>query len=46
MTVEVCTRNDRIDEDIRLFRDALAQDSELLGERFSVLSRILKELGY
>ena len=46
MTVEVCTGNDHIDEDIRLFRDALAEDDEMLGERFAVLSRILKEMGY
>ncbi|MFQ8601035.1 MAG: DUF6530 family protein [Oscillospiraceae bacterium] len=46
MTVEVCTKNDYIDEDIRLFRDALAADDEMLGERFAVLSRILKEMGY
>ena len=46
MTVAVCTGNDRIDEDIRLFRDALAKDDELLGERLAVLSQILKELGY
>ena len=46
MTVKVCTENDMIDEDIRTVRQALANDSELLGERFGVLSRLLKELGY
>jgi len=46
MTVSVCTDNDRIDEDIQLFRDALAKDDELLGERMNMLSGILKELGY
>jgi len=46
MTVAVCTDNDKIDEDIRLFRQALSNDDELLGERFSTLSRILKEMGY
>lgn len=46
MTVAVCTENEKIDEDIRLFRDALAKDDELLGERLSTLSSILKELGY
>ena len=45
MTVEVCTGNDHIDEDLQLFRDALARDGELLGERMRVLSRILGELG-
>lgn len=46
MTVSVCTDNDMIDEDIKTVRQALANDSELLGERFSTLSRLLKELGY
>lgn len=46
MTVAVCTENEKIDEDIQLFRDALAKDDEMLGERLAVLSRILKELGY
>lgn len=46
MTVEVCTENDRIDEDIQLLRDAMAKDDELLGERMRTLARILKELGY
>ena len=42
MTVAVCTANSRIDEDIQLFRDALAADDEMLGERFRVLASILK----
>ncbi len=46
MTVAVCTENERIDEDIQLFSQALAQDDELLGERMRVLARILKEMGY
>ena len=46
MTVEVCTDNPMIDEDIRLFADTLGKDGELLGERFSTLSRILKSMGY
>lgn len=46
MTVEVCTENEMIEEDLALFRDALAKDDELLGERLSVLARKLKELGY
>ena len=45
MTVAVCTANSRIDEDIQLFRDALAADDEMLGERFRVLASILKEMG-
>lgn len=46
MTVAVCTDNEKIDEDIRLFRQALSDDSELIGERLRTLSRILKEMGY
>jgi hypothetical protein len=46
MTVAVCTDNEKIDDDIRLFRQALSDDDELIGERLFVLSRILKEMGY
>ncbi len=46
MIVAVCTDNEKIDEDIELFRQVLSDDSELIGERLRVLSRILKEMGY
>lgn len=46
MTVSVCTDNEKIDEDIQLFRQALSNDDELIGERLATLSRILKEMGY
>ena len=46
MTVQVCTDNPLIDEDIRLFADAIAKDGELLGERFATLGRLLKDMGY
>lgn len=46
MTVEVCTDNEKIDGDIQLFSQILSEDSELLGERLSVLSRMLKDMGY
>ncbi len=46
MTVEVCTDNERINEDIQLFRQALSDDDELIGERLRTLSRILKDMGY
>lgn len=46
MTVEVCTDNPKIDEDIRLFADALGRDGELLGERFATLARLLREMEY
>ena len=46
MTVAVCTDNEKIDEDIKLFRQALSNDDELIGERLRILARILKEMGY
>ncbi|APU59636.1 DUF6530 family protein [Clostridium botulinum] len=46
MTVEVCTDNERINEDIKLFTQSISDDDELIGERLSTLSRILKDLGY
>ncbi|NLW90718.1 MAG: hypothetical protein GXY34_03845 [Syntrophomonadaceae bacterium] len=46
MTVAICTDNDRIDEDVKLFRQALSNDDELLGERLHTLARVLKEMGY
>ena len=46
MTVAVCTDNEMIDEDIRLFSQALSNDDELIGERLRVLAGILKEMGY
>jgi hypothetical protein len=46
MTVAVCTDNEKIDEDIKLFSQALSNDDELIGERLRTLSRILSELEY
>ncbi len=46
MTMQICKDNEMIDEDIQLFQQALSDESELLGERLRVLSRILKEMGY
>lgn len=46
MTVAVCTENERINEDIKLFSQALSDDDELIGERLRTLSAILKEMGY
>lgn len=46
MTVAVCTENEKIDEDIKLLNQALSNDDELIGERLSILARILKEMGY
>ncbi len=46
MNVSVCTGNDRIDEDLKLFDDCLHQDDEIIGERLNVLSSLLKQLEY
>jgi len=46
MTIAVCTDNERLNEDIKLFAQALAADDELIGERLGTLSAILKEMGY
>ena len=46
MSIEVCKDNPMIDEDIQLFSQALSQDGEIIGERLSVLSLLLKEAGY
>ncbi|OPA73621.1 hypothetical protein BVG16_27850 [Paenibacillus selenitireducens] len=46
MTVAVCTDNDEINEDIKLFNEALSGDGEMIGERLRTLSRILKDMGY
>lgn len=46
MTVEVCTDNPMIDEDIALFRDCISRDDELIGERLRTLSAALKSMGY
>lgn len=46
MTVAICTDNERIDEDIKLFSQALSDDGELIGERLRTLSKILKDMGY
>lgn len=46
MTVEFCTDNEMLDEDIKLLLQALSQDDELIGERLRVLSGLLKQIGY
>ncbi|SRR6056297_47212 len=46
MTVSICTENEKIDEDIKLFRQALSEDDEILAERMKTLSGILREMGY
>lgn len=46
MTVSVCTENPMIDEDIKLFADALSRDDELLSERLHRLANMLNDMGY
>jgi hypothetical protein len=46
MTVEVCPGNEKIDTDIRLLADVLGGEGERLGERFRLLSDMLKRMGY
>jgi hypothetical protein len=46
MTVEICTDNPRIDEDIQLFSQALSRDDELLSERLHLLADLLRDMGY
>lgn len=46
MTIEVCTDNEHIDEDIKLFDAALRSQDERLSERLQVLARSLREMGY
>ncbi len=46
MTVAVCVDNEKIEEDLQLFSQALHNDDELIAERLMTLSRILKEMGY
>jgi len=46
MTVKVCTDNEMIDENIKLFADVLAIDDELISERLHRLANMLNEMGY
>lgn len=46
MTVAVSTENEKINEDIKLFSQALNDDGEMIGERLRALSNILEDMGY
>ncbi len=46
MSVSVCEDNPMLDQDIKLFAQALSEDGEMIGERLRVLSRLLEEMGY
>ncbi|MBB6480162.1 DUF6530 family protein [Spirochaeta isovalerica] len=45
MNFSICTDNDKLEDDIKLFDDCLHKDDEILSERMQVLGGILKELG-
>jgi len=46
MTVAVCTENEKIESDLALVRDVIAQDDELISERMQVLATILARTGF
>ncbi len=46
LDVSIAVDNERIDQDLKLFQQALSQDDELIGERLRRLATILRELGY
>ena len=46
LNVAVCQDNPMIDEDIKLFSQALSKDDELLSERLKILANVLKDAGY
>ena len=45
MSVEICTDNEMLDEDIELFSRAISKDDELISERLFTLAGILKKIG-
>ncbi len=46
MSVDICTSNERIDEDIQLFRDCINKDDEMISERLKVLAGVLRDMGF
>ncbi|HWQ59395.1 MAG TPA: DUF6530 family protein [Clostridia bacterium] len=46
MTVEICTANEHIDEDVKLMLEAMAKDDELVSERLFALGSLLQQMGY
>lgn len=46
LSAEICLENPYIDQDIRLFSEALSQDDEMLSERLHRLADLLREMGY
>ncbi|MFC1619914.1 DUF6530 family protein [Candidatus Neomarinimicrobiota bacterium] len=46
MNVAICTNNEFIEQDMKLFDDCLHQDDEIIAERLGRLAGLLRELGY
>lgn len=46
MPVAIDTENKQINEDIKLFSQALSDNDEMISERLRNLSKILKDMGY
>lgn len=46
MNVSVCTNNEYIESDTKLFEECLHKDDEIISERLHVLSQLLKEMGF
>lgn len=46
MSVEICVDNPMIDEDIKLFAEAMSQDDEMMSERLHLLADMLRDMGY
>ena len=46
MTVSVCTDNEMIDSDIKLFADVLSNDDEMISSRLHLLANMLHDMGY
>ena len=45
MNVSMCTDNEYLEEDMKLFDQCLHKDDEILSERLKTLAELLKELG-
>jgi hypothetical protein len=45
MNASICTENEFIEQDIKLFDDCLHKDDEIISERLNRLAALLKDLG-
>ncbi|ASJ55912.1 hypothetical protein BP422_21600 [Brevibacillus formosus] len=46
MNVAICTDNESLHEDIKLFSQALSNDDEMISERLRTLAKLVKDMGY